>query len=221
MPQKTNTPTEDLLNTPQHGLTKGAGTMNQIETVSPTPMQKTLEESWKRCLDLEGWMPSMDVPESVTMTALKSAESAYRLSMRPAGPEARAVAIKKLLSFARTNKIEVPDPASTMQDYNHHLKHLPEDMLEKAVDSITANWKWGNRLPMPGDLLEIGKNELTKRAFHAYKVKMAISRKPPERGPVATSEQIDDIMATHRANLAKRFPSTGQSVKVPNLDRNR
>ena len=207
MQETTNSQTQDLLSTQQPGSTKSAGTTNPIETVLRRKMQQTLEQSWRSCSDLEGWIPSMDVPKTVTMTALKSAEAVFRTSLRPAGNEARAVAIKKLLQFGRTNKIEVPDERATMADYNHHLKHLPEDLLELAVDSVTANWKWGNRLPMPGDLLAVGKTELTNRTFQATKINMALKRKQPERGPAASSEQIDEIMAKHRAEMAKRFPS--------------
>lgn len=140
-----------------------------------------------------------------------------RVSLKPADLKHLAVAVRKIIAFGRNHNIKMPDPASVTEDYCQHLKALPSDLLDKAVLSLTGTWRWGNRLPMPAEILEAVQEEMTARVVMRGKVRMAMERLQPEkRGPFVDQSAVDEIMRKNRlfrADPANKFKFINRGIK--------
>lgn len=72
------------------------------------------------------------------------------------------MALDKLFAFARA--FNVPADAVVLTPlYRDGMVDLPADLLLEAVTRVTRSWKWGNRLPMPGDLRAAVEPEMFER----------------------------------------------------------
>lgn len=85
------------------------------------------------------------------------------------------VALDKLFSFGRDFDIKT-DPASTTKHYAEAFKNYPGDLVVEGVKRICGNWKWGNRLPMPGDIRAAVHDEFWERKKAESKLKLAIGK---------------------------------------------
>lgn len=77
------------------------------------------------------------------------------------------------------------DPAKAQKIYHQVLSHLPADVLHSAISRVLSEWTWGNRLPMPAEILEKCSGELPRRQMLLGKCEMALKRlpKPVDYGP--------------------------------------
>jgi hypothetical protein len=94
--------------------------------------------------------------------------------LEPASVEALAIALDKLLAFARAFNVNVPDRAGVMAIYRDALADLPGDLLVEAAARATRSWSWGNRLPMPADLRKLVERELQERTRAIGRHKVAL-----------------------------------------------
>lgn len=109
-----------------------------------------------------GWNPAMSPPDWVTAEAAAEALGTARLRAMPAGTEAFAIAMDRLLEFAFAFGVKVPDRAALVTIYRDALR-LPSDLLDLAVTRAIGSWTWGNRLPMPGELRQLVGADILER----------------------------------------------------------
>ena len=91
----------------------------------------------------------------------------------------------RLIEFGLAFGITQGDPSKAQKIYHKTLAHLPADVLHVAMDRVMTGWTWGNRMPMPAEILEMVSGELSKRKMLIAKCEMALSRlpKPVDNGP--------------------------------------
>ena len=103
-----------------------------------------------------------------------------------------AALMDRLLGFAQTFSIRVPDPAALIEIYRARVD-LPADLMVMAVDRAIGEWKWGNRLPLPAELTGFAAAEMMERARDLRKIKTAL-RKAESTGPQLTTGQRSPTM---------------------------
>lgn len=84
------------------------------------------------------------------------------MRLEPASPLQFGRAILPLLEFGRQFGIKIPDPEGLIEIYLDAVK-LPHDLLAVAVSRAIETWKWGNRLPMPAELMALVETEMNER----------------------------------------------------------
>ncbi|MBC8158173.1 MAG: hypothetical protein H8E94_02455 [Alphaproteobacteria bacterium] len=94
----------------------------------------------------------------------------------PCDAQAFAVAIDKLFKFGRTFGLKNQATEDATKFYREALKDLPADLVVKAVDGAIKSWKWGNRLPLPADLMDEVKDEWARRRLAKTRLKVAMGR---------------------------------------------
>lgn len=98
-----------------------------------------------------------------------------------------ATLMDKLLGFAQTFSIKIPDPAALIEIYRARVD-LPADLMALAVDRAIGEWRWGNRLPLPAELTGFAAEEMMERARDLRKIKTA-QRKALSPGSKLTTGQ--------------------------------
>lgn len=157
---------------------------NIVRSVSnPVPSLATAQQSLKALDLLKGWQPHETLP-AVRSQDLQQSILGLASLLEPASPEAFAVALDKLFAFARA--FNVPADAAVLTPlYRDGLVDLPSDLLVEAVARVTRSWKWGNRLPMPGDLRASIEPEMFERVRthgrHRVALRIAQDREAPKR----------------------------------------
>lgn len=146
---------------------------------------------------LQSWEPwESTLPAGVNREAVETALQAARARLSPCDPKTFAVLMDGLLKFAETFSIRVPDVASLIEIYRGKVG-LPADLMNLAVERTKADWKWGNRLPLPGELTGMVVEEWGERERDLRKLQGALRKV----GPV--------IRGTYQG--AKKSPTTGMS----------
>lgn len=115
--------------------------------------------------------------------------------LAPAGPQTYAVQMAKLMEFARTFDVKVPNERSAQKIYRETLGVLPADLLALAITRTIETWRWGNRLPMPGDIRATVRDDLARRRNDLSTLRIASSKAVLERRMPTLSEQIDVRLA--------------------------
>lgn len=121
-------------------------------------------EAW-----LRAWQPgeTVDYPRAMIQT-IRS-----RINLRPASPQAFSVMMDRLWQFAETFDMPTPKIEQASAIYTQTLGDLPEDLLEKAIDRIKAEWRYRS-LPKPGDIKATVAEDLAKRMLMDGRARMAI-----------------------------------------------
>lgn len=163
---------------------------NALALRSNVPSLATAQQSLKALDLLKGWQPHETLP-AVRTADLQQSILGLASLLEPASPEAFAVALDKLFAFARA--FNVPADAAVLTPlYRDGLVDLPSDLLVEAVARVTRSWKWGNRLPMPGDLRAAVEPEMFERVRthgrHRVALRFAQERETAaQRKPLATA----------------------------------
>ena len=122
-----------------------------------------------------------------------------------------AALMDKLLGFAQTFSIKVPDPAALIEIYRARVD-LPADLMALAVDRAIGEWKWGNRLPLPAELTGFAAAEMIERARDLRKIKTAQRKALSPSGLKLTTGQRSPTMgmteAESKAYWAERLAGT-------------
>lgn len=104
--------------------------------------------------------------------------------------KAMAVLLDRLFAFGRAFNIPTPAKGATAE-YDEALRNYPPDLLEIAINRARQDWKWGNRLPMPGDLKEFITQEASERAARLAKLQHALDTAPePDEERERPPEQV-------------------------------
>lgn len=82
---------------------------------------------------------------------------------KPCGAKAFAVILDRLFAFGRAFGITNIHPEDAVRSYRESLAELPEDLVDTAVHTAISSWRWGNRLPMPGDLRAFVEDDFAER----------------------------------------------------------
>lgn len=141
---------------------------------SSLPRLATAQQSLKALDLLVGWRAHEPVPQTATVAVLEQSISGLASLLEPASVEALAIALDRLLAFARAFNVPVSDRATVLAIYRDTLADLPSDLIVEAVGRATRNWTWGNRLPMPGDLRKTIEPELFARTAAHGRHKVAL-----------------------------------------------
>lgn len=134
-------------------------------TSTPAPTRQSYERASATLEALAGWTYASgnDLPETVTEAELSTAIGVLSWTLQPATPEALAVAIKVLADFGQTFGLPAPQIEAAIATYREDLADLPGDILLRAVKRVRAEWRWGNRLPMSGDIRKAAADDLAAR----------------------------------------------------------
>ncbi len=111
-------------------------------TLKIVPPQ-TEQSSLKR-LGLEGWEAWHQLPEHVTLPALKAELEIVERTLVPASREQMAVGIAKLLDFARAfglTNAEGTQVRSMAEFYRQALEDVPGDLVMRASERAAREWR--------------------------------------------------------------------------------
>jgi hypothetical protein len=125
---------------------------------------------------IELWRPMETIPETWTVAHLEQTLSRLERGLRPCQPEELMIGIATLMRFGRTFNIAIPDSAGLVDEYRTKLAHLSADILDKAIGETTASWKWGNRMPMPADILASAQRHITRRMMLQGRAEIALRK---------------------------------------------
>jgi hypothetical protein len=126
-------------------------------------------------------------------------------ALEPADERVFAVALKRMADFAKAFNLPPLQVDSAVPFYREYLGKLPPDLLLKAVENVLGTWKWGNRLPMPGDILAAAKDEMSARQLTRLKLETAIQKHEPPRAKEAPRPVAGVIAAATRAVKPPRY----------------
>jgi hypothetical protein len=131
-------------------------------------------------------------------------------SLAPCTPQAMSVGLAKLLEFARAFGLTDADRDQTrtiLEMYKKALGHLPGDLVVKAAERAVTHWKWGNRMPLPADLLELVSEDMAKRHHVRLKLTTALAKARREANsakPPMTDEmrrKAQELLDNRKRNL--------------------
>ena len=137
---------------------------------------------------------------------LYAAEADARQALEPAGGEVFAVIIDRLFRFAETFAIKDAGIREAMTFYAETLDDVPPDLLEKAVDNVVRNYKYGHRMPPPADLRAAIEQDMAERANALARIETAQKfgkyDEPYEPPSDADKTKVAEILAETKRNLA-------------------
>lgn len=93
--------------------------------------------------------------------------------LKPASQQSMAVAIDQIMKFGVTFKIPAGNVKDATQFFGAGLAGLPEDLLQAAVLETLQGCKFGNRLPLPGELRACVTERMGRRARRLARVRWA------------------------------------------------
>ena len=163
-------------------------------------------EKWLRVSKtLESWIPTYDLPRGITPDVLYMAAADARQALEPAGGELFAVIIDRLFRFAETFAIKDAGIRDAMRFYVEALDDVPPDLLERAVDNVVRNYKYGHRMPPPADLRAVVEQDMAARANALARIETAQKfgkyDKPYEPPSDADKERVAQILADAKKSL--------------------
>lgn len=174
-------------------------------------VQPQTEQSSLKRLGLERWEAWHQLPEGVTLPALKAELEIVERTLEPASSAQMAVGIAKLLDFARAFGITNAEGAqvrSMAEFYRQGFDDVPGDLVLLACERASREWRWGNRMPLPADLKAMISEELGARRVVQARIRSAMMKakvvERPELPPIEVKPQVDAILRASRA--AKRDP---------------
>ena len=154
---------------------------------------------------LANWIPAYDLPPGITPDRLYDAEADARSALQPATADAFAVIIDRLFRFAETFAIKDAGIREAMRFYVEALDDVPLDLLERAVDNVVRNYKYGHRMPPPADLRAAVEQDMTSRANALARIETAQKfgkyDKPYEPPSDADKERVAQILADAKKSL--------------------
>lgn len=160
--------------------------------------------------EIEDWRLCDPLPEAWTVSRLENTGTQLQCGLLPCQPEELMVAIGQLTDFGRTFNLPIPNLSGLIERYQQDLAHLPGDILAKAAKQIMASWKWGNRMPMPADILALAHPYLMQRKMAAGRVRIAL-------GKLTTrTSSISPISSTAAKSQCERM--TARAVKHLDAD---
>lgn len=126
--------------------------------------------------------------------------------MLPADYKEFGVIMDRLFSFAETFSVKDAGIRDAMRFYRETLDDMPPDLLVKAVDQTVRTYKYGHRLPPPGDLRAVVEDDLSARVQAKVRIESALShgRYPDEiyePRSQADKDRVAAILAETRRSL--------------------
>lgn len=177
---------------------------NQV-TARNVPLPSVGANSMKVLRMLDGWITAHELPPGITPDLLYAAEADARHALEPASGEAFAVLIDRLFQFAETFSIKDAGIRDAMKFYVEALDDIPPDLLERAIDGVVRNYKYGHRLPPPADLRAVVEEELSARMKARARIEAAqkfgrydTPREPPSQ---ADKDRAATILEETRRHL--------------------
>lgn len=169
----------------------------------PTVGEKCLK-AWTM---LKGWVPAYPLPRGITRAGLDGALTDANAALLPADYEAFNVIMDRLFSFAETFSVKDAGIRDAMRFYRETLDDVPPDLLAKAVDHTVRTYKYGHRLPPPGDLREVIQADLDERHSARRRIEsaMCFGRCDDEvrRAPTqAEKDRVAKIVAETKRSLS-------------------
>jgi hypothetical protein len=167
--------------------------------------QQTEQSSLKR-LGLENWEAWHQLPEGVTLPALKAELEIVERTLEPASSPQMAVGIAKLLDFARAFGItnaEGSQVRSMAEFYRQGFEDVPGDLVLLACERASREWRWGNRMPLPADLKamiseELGRRRVVQARIRSAMMKARVPEPRPPLPPVGVKPEVDAILRKSR-----------------------
>lgn len=113
---------------------------------------------------LTAWTAGTDLSSKMTPELIESALVEAQARVTPSDEtELMAMAASlRVRNFAATFSVPV-NAGAVGKEYREHLGTLPADVIPVAIHRLLGRWKWGNRVPMPGDVKAEIADEMAER----------------------------------------------------------
>lgn len=170
---------------------------NQQPTRSTTPSV----EDWI----LTTFQPSLPIPASIA-TALPAAIQAAEARLVPAPSEALVPLAKDLVAFATAFGIKLESASVTVvcRAYVDALSSLPEDLLAEAFRRAMAQHRWGNRLPLPAEIMGTVRDDLARRRLVLMRLRTASRARAESESVYRERSQAEGAAVSRIVAEAKR-----------------
>lgn len=176
---------------------------------------------------LRAWLPTVQagqrIPADKALLIGPALREAQRLVM-PASVEQIAIETKAMLDWAAGFGVPVKNPAAVTRAYLEALRTVPTDLLPLAMERARSTHVYGQRLPLPKEILDRVKPEMDERWQQNAKLRLAASleREPPggkgQRWDELTPEQQaehETMMAGVRARFASQRQPEPEKPRPP------
>lgn len=166
----------------------------------PNSLPATTSPDLQALSALETWEVAHPLPAALTPERLSTLISRLQTQMQPASPQEYVRAMTKLIEFVTAFGISCGDAATVQKIYREKLGDLPGDLLQTAIDRITATWQWGNRMPFPAEIRATVSADIARRAGLLNRAKVASLKQPDseEKTNVISAEKWAELRAMIR-----------------------
>lgn len=135
----------------------------------------------------------------------------------PAPVQVMAIELVRILDFARTYNVAIPDREGALAIYRESLADLPTDLLGLAVERIVKTWAWGNRLPMPADIRALVVDDLARRKLAMVRLTMLERQaaRQPMTKPLSPEDRAKVRELIDGAGRARVVTPSAETVTAP------
>jgi hypothetical protein len=155
--------------------------------------------------------PMARIPEAQAKL-IAPATRAITAALQPASAKQMAVETSKLIAWCRSFNIPLANVTTTTEAWDLALRHLPEDLLRQAFETIKRTHRWGNRPPLPNEIAATVSAEYGRRLRIKSGLWLA-STKPVDEAPPTPEER--ERRAANFAELKKLMAQAAAAVTMP------
>lgn len=164
-------------NTTGTELGKLGSETNALNQTTITSQRDRFWKEWESC-NLKHWTPLESVPD-ITVAKLEGMKERIGNLIKQPSAKEKAVLVYQLVEFADLFGIKC-DIKKLAREYDTSVE-LPLDLFYEAVMTLKKTWKYGFRMPTPGEINDIGKAKLAHRIKIYTMINLAIQRKNEKR----------------------------------------
>jgi hypothetical protein len=157
--------------------------------------------------ELSQWTMEQPLPTTLNRSKLETEIQQTKAAQKPANPREYVTAVAKLVKFATAFGLPVGNAELAQEIYHETLSTLPADLLHLAISRTVKSFTWGNRMPLPAEILGQIATEQKQRNSYQLKLETALmkwnqsqpfsnAQSEPKR---ITPEELDAIMKPWRS----------------------
>lgn len=131
------------------------------------------------------------------ITVATALEAPLQQTLKTNNPEALkafAVFSAQLLEFGRAFGIPIANPDVLIGIYKRDLADIPAALFQPALEAVTGNWRWGNRMPMPADIRAAISKQRQERESQVARARVAALYAPQSLKSTLPKDRVSPDM---------------------------
>lgn len=193
------------------------GNVQRLQPTSPapSPSPSTAEKSWRALRELALTYRTGERLTIPRLSMLGEARAHVEAINRAATPQELVAQLAILSEWARA--FNIPHDAEAVVGGYAGIAHLPPDLLAQAIKATTTTHKFGNRMPLPAEILQHVQENLDER--RQAKLKLGLLQRgariglvtearptPYRKLPPEEKARVDRIIEESLAKIGRKPP---------------